>query len=76
MATTTFHSVGLATLRRSEDRLARPGFLAQLKAMLENQRSARERQVIARFAGRRWCDSTEQELIDALSGAERSPNWF
>jgi hypothetical protein len=76
MATTAFHSAGLVTLRRSEDRFARPGLSAQLASWVQHWRSAHERRVVARFAGCCWCDSTERQIIDALSGAERGPNWF
>ncbi|MGO9008114.1 MAG: hypothetical protein ACLQIQ_07600 [Beijerinckiaceae bacterium] len=71
MATTAFHSVGLETLRRSEDRFARRGFRALLRSLLENWRAAEEERVLARFAGWRWCDSTERQIIDALSASER-----
>jgi hypothetical protein len=76
MATTAFHSIGLETLRRSEDRFARRGFLARLTRLLENWRAADEERVLARFAGWRWCDSTEREIIDALSASERRKHGF
>lgn len=75
MATTAFHSAGLATLRRSSDRLARPSFLAgllaQLKAFFPASSVPNEQRVLARFAGQRWCDATEQQMLDALGGSDR-----
>ena len=44
---------------------AKPAF-AWLRGLIENWRKARERRVLRRFAGRRWCDSTERQVNDAL----------
>jgi hypothetical protein len=80
MATTAFHSAGLATLRRSSDRLARPsllvGFLAQLKAFFPASSTLNEQRVWARFAGQRWCDATEQQMLNALGDSDRGRDWL
>ena len=70
MATTAFHSAGLATLRNSTDRLARPSLLAQLKTLFRNALAPREYHISPRLAGQRWCDATEHQMLDELGGAE------
>jgi hypothetical protein len=75
MATTAFHSAGLATLRRSPDRLAQPRFLTRLKAFF-SQRSPEEERLLIRFAGQRLCDATERQLLDTVEGSGRSRNWL
>jgi hypothetical protein len=76
MSTTAFHSAGLATLRRSEDRFARPGILAQFATLFKKRRVADETRVLVRFAGQRWCDATERQMVDTLNGSERAAAWL
>ncbi len=80
MATTAFHSAGLATLRRSSDRLARPSllvsFLAQLKVSFRASSAPNEQRVLARFEGQRWCDATEQQMLNALGGSDHGKDWL
>jgi hypothetical protein len=76
MSTTAFHSAGLAALRRSEDRFARPGILGQLATWFKSQRTADETRALARFAGQRWCDATERQMVGTLSGSERPAAWL
>jgi hypothetical protein len=50
----------------AESGRAKPAF-AWIRGLIQNWRMASERRVLRRFAGRRWCDSTEREVNDALS---------
>jgi hypothetical protein len=47
-----------------------------LAAIVERWRTARERRIAARFAGRRWTDSTEREMLDALCDFDRRRDPF
>lgn len=75
MATTAFNAAGMATIRRSADRLARPSILAQIGAFFARMRVDDETRVAARFAGQRWCDTTERKLIDALGESNHGIQW-
>jgi hypothetical protein len=52
------------------------GLAARLAAIVERWRAAREGRVVARFAGRRWTDSTEREMLDALCDFDRRRDPF
>ena len=76
MATTAFNSAGLAMLRGGTDKFARPMFFGQLAALSARLRTNKEKRVLARFAGNRWCDSTERQILDALGESGRATHWF
>lgn len=75
MATTAFNSAGVATIRRSADRLARPSIPAQIGAFFARMRGDDEARVVAQFAGQRWCDTTERKLVDALGESNHGVHW-
>jgi hypothetical protein len=71
MATTAFNTPRAETLRAAAKRPAASGFAAHLAALRTRWRANAEKRALARFAGTRWCDATEREIIDALSKDER-----
>jgi hypothetical protein len=67
MATTAFTSTRTEALQRPTV----SGFAAHVAALRINWRAHEEKRALARFAGTRWCDATEREMIHALSDSER-----
>ena len=72
----TYEPTRVTTPSDSGDRTPKPGLIATLAAILEHGRSARERRILARFAGRRWCDSVERQVTDALGNFDRRKDPF
>ena len=54
----------------------RRGLAARLATIVEGWREARERRIAARFAGRRWTDATEREMLDAMCDFDRRRDPF
>jgi hypothetical protein len=74
--TTTHEPLPVATPRDSSDGPAKSGFIARLAGILEYWRAARERRILARHAGNRWCDSVERQVNDSLTNFDRRSDPF
>jgi hypothetical protein len=70
MATTAFNSPRADALRPTAPGPT-SGFAAHLAALRMNWRAHEEKRALARFAGTRWCDATEREILHALGESER-----
>ena len=70
MATTAFTSTRAEAVHAAAKRPTTSGFAAHLAALRASWRAHEEKRILANFAGARWCDATEREMIGALSNNE------